>query len=282
MRANKLFLAVMAAAAAILAYQLFIPPVVGLADQGDFIRTIGRFSYGPQHHGSLEYDYVEPKYVADPHYRSPYWEQANSEYLFVGAALLFNKLVSKDGALDITVMGLTHALAFMAVFARLLWVGRRHRAYPLVWIATLAALTDAGYAVYWNSFYQEAASCIFLLLLMAEAVEIGRAGEASPASMLRWSLWAILWVFAKPQNAPISLIVGLSTFRLAFFAPSRRARSIAVAGGCAMLACAAYSVIAMPAVGRMANSYGMVFSGILPESRDPGRICARWGSIRNS
>jgi hypothetical protein len=267
---NKLFLAVMAAAAAILAYQLFIPPIVGLADQGDFIRTIGRFSYGPQHRGNLEYDYVEPKYVPDAHYRAPYWEQANSEYLFVGAALLINKLLSKDGALDITVIGLTHALAFLAVFARLLWVARRHRVYPLVWMGALVALTDAGYAVYWNSFYQEAASCIFLLLLMAEAVEIARTGESTLGSMLRWSLWAILWVFAKPQNAPISLILGLYTLRLAFFTPSRRARSIAVVGGCAMLACAAYSVIAMPAVGRMANSYGMVFSGILPESKDRG------------
>src|ERR1700677_2648433 len=130
---RRLFIAVMAAAGAILVYQLFIPPIVGLADQGDFIRTIGRFGYGPQHHGSLEYAYVEPKYIPDPHYRSPYWEQANSEYLFVGSALLLNKLVSKDGTLDITVAGIVHALAFLAVFARLLWVTRRARAYALLW-----------------------------------------------------------------------------------------------------------------------------------------------------
>src|SRR5271154_6885523 len=125
---GKLFVAVLAAAGAILIYQLFIPPVVGLADQGDFIRTIGRFGYGPQHHGSLEYAYVEPKYIPDPHYRSPYWEQANSEYLFVSAALLLNKVVSKDGTLDITVAGLVHVIAFLAAFARLLWVTRNRRA----------------------------------------------------------------------------------------------------------------------------------------------------------
>src|SRR5277367_3920673 len=115
---GRLFIAVIAAAAAMLIYQLFIPPVVGLADQGDFVRTIGRFGYGPQHHGSLEYVYVEPKYIPDAHCRAPYWEQANSEYLFVGAALLLNKLVTKDGALDITVAGFVHGLAFLAVFAR--------------------------------------------------------------------------------------------------------------------------------------------------------------------
>src|SRR5580692_5577812 len=110
---GKLYIAVLAAAGAILTCQLFIPPIVGLADQGDFIRTIGRFGYGPQHHGSLEYAYVEPKYIPDPHYRSPGWEQANSEYLFVAAALLLNKVVSRDGTLDITVAGWVHAVAFL-------------------------------------------------------------------------------------------------------------------------------------------------------------------------
>jgi len=65
----------------------------------------------------------------------------------VGAALLLNKLVSKEGALDITVAGFAHALAFLAAYARLLWVVRRHRAHALLWIAALVALTDAGYAV---------------------------------------------------------------------------------------------------------------------------------------
>jgi len=266
---GKLYVAVLAAAGAILTCQLFIPPIVGLADQGDFIRTIARFGYGPQHHGSLEYVYVEPKYIPDPHYRNPYWEQANSEYLFVGAALLLNKLVSKDGALDITVAGFVHGLAFLAAFSRLLWVLRRERMRALLWIGALVALTDAGYAVYWNSFYAEPASCIFFLLVLAEAVEIARAGETSLASILRWSLWSVLWILAKPQNAPIGLLLGLFTLRLAMWTPSKRARLVAAVGACAMFACAAFNVTTMPIYGRQANTYGMVFSGILGDSKNP-------------
>ncbi len=266
---GKLYAAVLAAAAAILTWQLFIPPIVGLADQGDFVRTIGRFSYGPMHHSALEYIYVEPKYVPDPHYRSPYWEQANSEYIFVGAALLLNKLVSKDGAVDITVAGFVHALVFLAAFARVLWVVRRYRAYALIWILALVALTDAGYAVYWNSWYAEPASCFFFLLLLAEAIEIARMGQTTFASALRWSLWAALWVFAKPQNAPIGLLLALFTLYLAFWTSSAAARLVAVAGACVMLACAAYNVLSMPIYGRQANTYGVIFSGILADSKNP-------------
>jgi hypothetical protein len=266
---GKLYAAVLAAAGAILTYQLFIPPIVGLADQGDFIRTIGRFGYGPQHRGSLEYVYVEPTFIPDPRYRSTYWEQANSEYIFVGAALLLNKLVSKDGLLDITVAGFVHLLAFMAAFARLLWVVRRDRAYALLWIGALVALTDVGYAAYWNSFYAEPASCIFFLLLLAEAVEISRAGRTGLAGILRWSLWSVLWILAKPQNAPIGLILGVFTFRLGMWTQSKTARLVALVGGCALFGCAAFNVSTMPNVGRQANTYGMVFSGILADSKNP-------------
>ena len=262
-------MAVLATAGAILTYQLFVPPVVGLADQGDFVRTIRRFGYEPQHHGSFGYVYVEPKYIPDPHSRSSDWEQANSEYLFVGAALLLNKVVSKDGALDITVAGFVHALAFLAAFARLLWVGRHDQAYVLLWIGALVALTDAGYAVYWNSFYAEPASCIFFLLLLAEGVESARTGETSLAAALRWSLWSVLWILAKPQNAPIGLILGLFTFRLAMRTPSNPARVVAAVGGCAMFAGAVFDAVAVPTYGHQANTYGMVFSGILPESKNP-------------
>jgi len=268
---NRLYVAVMAAAAAILIYQLFIPPITGLADQGDFIRTIRRFGYGPEHGQDYLYKYVERKFAPDRAARDRYWEEANSEYPFVAAALLLNKLISKDGKLDITVMGLVHMLVFLVVFAYLLRVTARHRAYALIWILALVVLTDAGYAVYWNSFYAEPASCIFFLLLLAESVEIAAAGEVRRSQRLLWLLWAILWVLAKPQNTAAGLLLALFAFRLAFWVKpgARAARAIAVAGGCGIIGCAAYNVLAMPKVGHMANTYGMIFSGILPETKNP-------------
>lgn len=266
---RKLFVGVLAAACAILFYQLFLPPIIGLADQGDFVRTIGRFGYAPQHGKSLIYGFVEPKYVRDPHYRAPDWEEPSSEYLFVGAALLLNPLFSKDGALDITMMGLVHALAFLGAFARLLWVLRDLRGHAYLWFAALLALTDAGYAVYWNSFYCEPASGIFFLLLLSEGIVIAKGDRPlEPATVARWSLWAILWILAKMQNAPLGLIAGMYTIRLAFAGASRRARTAALAGAAGMLVCAALDLLAMPIVPHMANTYGMVFSGILPESKD--------------
>src|SRR5260221_10183281 len=103
-RPGLLFWAVLAAAASILTVQVLIPPIVGLADQSDFRRVIGTFGYGPEIPG-LTMAYVAPKYVRDPAFQAKDWEQPTSEYIFVGAAVLINKVISRDGKFDIRVMG---------------------------------------------------------------------------------------------------------------------------------------------------------------------------------
>jgi hypothetical protein len=271
MASRRVMLAVLAAAAVIVGYQLFIPPVAGLADQGDFVRTIRRFGYAPQHGGRLEYIYVEPKYVRDASARQPAWEQATSEYIFVGAALLLNPVVSKDGALDITVIGLVHMLAFMAAFARLLWVTRQLRGRGVLWVGALLALTDAGYTVYWNSFYAEPASGIFFLLLLAEGIELAQGMKLTPAAAARWAAWSFLWAMAKPQNAGTALLMAPLTFGLCRWRPAPKAVLAAIAGGAALVGAAAYSVAAMPEAGRMANTYNMIFMAVLPESKQPAQ-----------
>src|ERR1039458_316562 len=80
---------------------------------------------------------------------------------------------------------------------------------------------------------------------------------------------SVLWILAKPQNAPIGLLLGLFTFRLAMWTGSKPARVVAPVGSCAMFACAAFNVLAMPVYGRQANTYGVVFSGILADSKNP-------------
>src|SRR5579871_4898151 len=109
--------------------QVLMRPVIGLADQGDFRRTIGRFGYGPALQTDRFYAYVSPKYLPDTNFRLPEWEQISSEYLFIKTALFINRFVSKDRTMDIRVMGLVHAVVFLSVFARFLFVTRRLRAW---------------------------------------------------------------------------------------------------------------------------------------------------------
>ena len=263
-RRQKLVWILIAVAAAILTYQLFIPPIVGLADQGDFARIIGTFGYAPADR-SATIAFVAEKYIPDPAARKPEWEQPSSEYLFAACAILLNKIVSPDSRLDIAVIGAVHVLAFLAAFARLLLVTKQYRASPILWIIGLVALTDVGYAAYWNSFYAEPASCIFFLLLAAESIAICNSGQVSPRQIALWTLWAILFVMAKAQNAPLGILLTLFSVRLCWWTKYRATVLCSVLIGTATLV----NILTIPARVQWAGAYNDMFLAILPESRIP-------------
>jgi hypothetical protein len=249
------------AAAGIVGWQLFVPPVRGLADQADFKRTIGKFGYGPERPASL-YGFINLKYVPDPLFRAPGWEQFSSEDLFVGCALFVHKTVSKDQTLDLRLMGLVHAFAFLAAFASLLYAARTIPVPILLWLCALLVATDAAYVVYFNSFYTEPASYIFSLLLIAESIAICQRG-ASTRALLRWSLWAVLLVLAKPLNAPLGAPLAIFAMRLRWRSWTG---SLAAAG---ILSASLFSVVTAPEEMLDANAYNLAFMGVLAESKAP-------------
>jgi hypothetical protein len=279
------------AAALILALQLFVPPIVGLSDQGDFARVIGRFGYAREDRSTpLSAGYVARKYVRDPNARSPGLEQPGPEYIFVGAALLLNKLVSRDGKLDIEVMGLVHAAVFLAVFGRLLSligvsigvsIGRApmSAAWVIViaWIGAAVALTDVGYAAYWNSFYSEPASCIFFLLLVAESIAICANPTSEEYRFTRWCLWAALLVLAKPPNFPLALVLAPFALRLGWRGRSSSARILAVAGSLCIAMAGIASSRNFPTALGWAATYDQIFMAILPDSKDPATDLRAFG-----
>jgi hypothetical protein len=275
LRSQKVRAGIVAAAAIMLSWQLFFPPIVGLADQGDFARMIGLFGFGAQDK-TAEYAFLARKYVPDPNARLRVYEQVSSEYVFVEAAVLLNKVLSKDGNLDITVMGFVHMLAFLYAFHRLLLVTGPFRAgsltwVPVIWILALLVFTDVGYAAYWNSFYAEPASCIFFLLLLAESIAICRTQDISAAHAVRWALWAFLFVMAKPVNAPVGILLALFAFRLRAWSKSPAAGRIAIAGSLLIASAVAVNVVTVPTPNKWPTVYDQVFLAILPESKDPAR-----------
>jgi hypothetical protein len=133
----------------------------------------------------------------------------------------------------------------------------------------LLVLTDVGYAAYWNSFYSEPASCIFFLLLLSESIVICRSSEVSAGQILRWTLWAALFVLSKPLVAPLGILLALFLFRMRAWSKVPFARRIAIASSLLLAAVTAISIISIPLPIRWANTYNQVFLVILPESKDP-------------
>jgi hypothetical protein len=258
---NLFQLLAFSAVAAILAFQLFVPPIIGLSDQGDFGRMIGRFGYGPAVKSMpLSAGFVQAKYVRDPSARIPILEQAGPEYLFVGSAVALSKLFSK-GVLEIRMVGFIHAVAFLAAFAWLLRVTG-----PVTWIVAAMALTDVGYVAYWNSLYTEPATCIFFLLLAAESASMLR-GAISGWQIDRWCVWAAMLVWAKSSNYPLAAV--LVPFAVYLGWRGKNTRAVGIAGAGIIAAFAILTMWTRPVPMQQATTYNSIFLGVLPESKTP-------------
>jgi hypothetical protein len=270
--------AAVALAGAIISWQLFVPPIVGLADQGDFVRILGPLGYAPVPRGpEHKYSYVTRSYVWDPSYREPLWEQITSEFVPAAIAVGLNRIWKGPGEFDVTIFGLTHALFFIVALARLLYVVMPLARYRIAWAATLLVLTDVGYVAYWNSLYTEPASCIWFLFLLAESITFCTSERVTVGSAARWNIFAVLWIMAKTQNALLCVPLGLYGLRIAWRAADPKTRYTALAGVAAMLVAGTVMYRSLLPAPRLVGIYNMIFMAVLPESQDPASDLKAFG-----
>jgi hypothetical protein len=262
--------AVLLLAGLMLIWQLFIPPIIGLADQGDFVRVLGPLGYAPVPKGpEHKYWYLTRTYVRDPIYREPDWEQISSEMILARIAVAANALFGNPKAFDIVLFGAAHTLVFLLALTRPLYVTRRLAMYPLIWAAALLILTDVGYVAYWNSLYTEPASSIWFLFVLAESINLCQPDEVPRGAILRWALFAVLLVTAKIQNAVVCvplLVYGMGMLR---YAQDRKTRCAIFAGVVAIGLAGIVMYKTVPATTKVAALYNTVFYSILPDSQDP-------------
>jgi len=151
-------IAVPALAAALLGWQLFLPPVIGLADNSDFAKTAGLFSLRADRADAFVH--FARLWPFDPSY---YWD---SGFRTTGHVHLWlARAISGGGAVfDMRWIGLTHAGVALAALAL--------AASALGWRALLLIplLLDFAYSAYFNSMFMDAASIVWLALALAALV----------------------------------------------------------------------------------------------------------------
>ena len=274
-RANAPILAAaLSAAAAILAAQLFVPPVVGLADNGDYERVMGYagFQHTTADPAERYYTFFRTRYAVV----SPGWFRGgyhSSETLLAYAARLVHLAFSRGALFDIRVLGAIHAALFLLALAGILRACRGLAVSTQVVAAALLVFffTDVGYVAPFNSFYSQTASLLFLLLTAAAAAEAIRRGRLEGALLPAYFGAALLFVGSKPQEAPSSAVLALFGARLAGvrLAPAgvwKRPAAWLAVGLCVFGVWYARHV---PRTLRAATMYQVVFDDLLEYSPSP-------------
>jgi len=99
-------------AALILASQLLVKPVVGLADSGDFVNVTRPFQLEPSNGRHVYFDYVVPQWRYQPS-TPPIARLITSEWLLIAPGYALSRLFC-NGSYDLRWTGLTHMLSSFA------------------------------------------------------------------------------------------------------------------------------------------------------------------------
>src|SRR5689334_17130260 len=266
---NRLeWLVLLLAAAAVIAFQSLLPPVAGLANNGDFPKIIGQFDLGSPTADPDVFRFIDTRYFVDQkyHYESRFY---SSELVLFATALSLNSVSFSPWAFDLRLMGAVHAGVFLLAFSRLLPLVRP-LGPMLRWVVPLIILfflADAMYVSYFNSFYMDTAAFLFLLLA---AVSFLRA--------LRWQRPADRWLFvvsavflitSKTQHFPLGIPIALLlAWKGGLLIPGRSwwFRTLSVTS---VLAATVFSAQrGTPSYYPALGSYTVIFFELLPKSKN--------------
>jgi len=265
--------AFLALASAVVGYQILLPPVVGLANSGDFGKVIGVFGLTAPIED--ENAWAATRYEFNPEKR--YWAGFySSEHLVMAAALAANTLLSKDGSFDLRAIGLIHGTLFL--LALYLLSTLLEDAPPSLRLATYGAalfcFTDVMYVSYLNSFYMDVAAWLFLSIAAMFYLRWLRWGRRVDG--LCFVVCCAMAVTSKAQHAILGF--WLAPLLLAGGHPLRKHRKWMMA------AAASIALLAMVWMGKSAPSdyaprgvFTMAFYRILPHSKNVGQTIAALG-----
>jgi hypothetical protein len=261
--------------AAALAIQLFVPPIVGLADNGDFSRVAGPLGiFPPEELGdSAFFSWIVPQYRFDRH---RIWLHGlccySSQTGLAIAALPIGLAASPPGRFDLRATGFVNGLALLVAVALLLLELRPLPASLRILggLLLVVAFSDVTYVSLLNSFYTEPAALIFLFTALALALRLARTPDPPTWLVAGFFLVSALFATSRPQNALLGFFLAVLGWRVVHYDDSarRQRRLVALAALALCVASLAYSRSTSPLL-RRTFLFNAVFRQLLPNSPDP-------------
>jgi hypothetical protein len=274
MKLDRIERATLLLAVLILGFQLFVPPVVGLANNGDFHKALASFSLaGPV---ADEYKYATQTLTYSPSHFLVF-AFTSVEQLLTLISIALNTLVSKTGTYDLRFIGAVHASLYLASLWLLLpllreWSARRRVVFCGL---ILFVFGDVMYVAQLKSFYMDTPALLFLLLTVVLACRVLRWRRTGDA----WGLLAcaLCMIASKSQHAPLGLVfAALLAWRPADLLPgfAKVGRWVAVGS----LVVASFLVFkSTPWTYNAIPLFSQIFYGVLPRAREPQRELAILG-----
>ena len=278
----------------ILIFTLFVPPLVGMADNGDFYRAInGNGLYKLDRDAADQYlSYFSSQYGVYQYFNEYEGSLLSSQTPFIHAAVALDRLFTgNDAVFDVRFLALLIGLWSLVALYLLVDYATLglEKGFGYI-VAALAVLIffDVGYIAYFNSFYAEGLVLVSFLTAMACALLIRQQRYPPYALLAGYVFSGIILTCAKQQNAPLGILLGLLCVPMMLNLPKNdseasprpkgRTKRRFITGACASLLCfcgvAVYLLIPQEFV--EINQYHAMTRGVLMSAENPEQTLERF------
>lgn len=277
---------------------IYVPVTIGLADNSDFFRTISAFKLTPVH--GITYWSAESLYrISDPASVVQYFKRIflpvqvspmdyySTQFMFTKVALFLNalagKLVQRDPGLfhlffQTVQYIILYAFALM-LFLKERWLDKPYANWVLKAVFALILL-DCGYLVYFNSFFGEATTLIFLVMSFVFLLYLLEKNKNAYWVYFGLILSLFLFSGSKSANFPSTLLLCVPLVYYAIKYEKTRKKIIICVSVAVMLAGSYGYVKLIPQWMKDDTAFQSVFFGVLYNNPSPAQAVQDLGLPR--
>ncbi len=286
---NAWIAAVLLLALAMVGSQLLIKPLIGVADNGDFGRLMctGLFGFQQEASPHQSFDYFYHSYWLDPQYRQISYWSSQIALLDVARWISMRIWSHRNNTVyffDIRILALVTIGLLLSSFGLGLAAVNR-RSIPekiLASVFVLFCLCDIGYVQYFNSFFSEPSSFVWLVMLISGCLFFVL---TQPFGMLRVAMMGLIlcsmifFVTAKAQNVPLAIPFAILLYRFQYVSIPDRYLWLrrAVLPLLVMLVASVYFVSGRDTEIKRTNLYHHFFGELVPGSAEPSQVLSEFG-----
>jgi hypothetical protein len=259
------------AAAVVLAWLLLWKPVIGMADNGDFLRIMG----------TVGLDYTDPSLPYEQKYFGWFIREFAMKELGLGGYVSTSLLPVMIGKLLCLVVGKelfdmrAVAIVYGALFIAGTWLllrfckGRNRWGNALLGVLFVFMFADIGYAAYYNSLFSEPMAYVAMLLTLGFVLALLRGAQPMGLYLWGFAISSVLLIGAKVQNAPVGILLALLCLRLGTLRKGGGWRKKAGWLTVVLVVASAAIYFSLPKEIKIINQYQTVFFGVLKGSENP-------------
>ncbi|MGL4876282.1 MAG: hypothetical protein ACRC30_16730 [Clostridium sp.] len=265
---------------------LFVKPIVGMANNGDFFRIMVSnnlyYLRDAPNHEPMYFKYFEPKYGVSNFYNGNPKMVVSTQSLLIKPAMLLDKLITgNDNVFDLRYLALI-LLCFqliatyfiMKVFCSYL---KSPISKAIISFLYLFVFMDVGYIAYFNSFFGEGVNIPFFLLSVGFLLYIIRFNKVRWYNILIFSVLSIIFFGAKQQLAPVGVLIAILLFRIMYYKRSLEIKVTAIVFAIILAFSGLYFYSAIKGDFQYINKYHALNRGILLNEKNPDEILKSMG-----